>query len=1083
VKINVAIAALLISSTDVLVGQTTFASITGSVVDSTGAAIAGVEITATHAETGVSAAAASNNTGVFTIAQLREGDYVVRARSAGFKEFLARNVALASREVRRMDIRLEVGTVETSVEVSAGASLIETETARISDTRGANVLKALPHGNRSLWSFLGLSPQVLKAGGTSSTIRFAGSRANQADYSIDGTTIANPNDATQITPLVAHVEAFQEVRVDVANNTAEFSTLGQVTVISKTGTNNLHGSAFNYYTTSAFRARNPFALQRDSGIVHYPGASLGGPVMIPKLHDGRNRTFFFASIEATRGSAIRQLLNPTVPLAAWRAGDFGSTAIRDPLANAPFAGNRIPLARINPVASMIQDQFYPLPNFGSATILTSPNYLEQKVRPYDPSTTSTLRGDHHFSPRTFLFARWSYNRQFGRPFQSNLPTIGQQQQQRDTRAFNVSLTRHLRANFLNEFRYGVSHNNNPIAGPLRGLDQVRNLGLRGLAANLPDIEGMLNVNFAGIGITGLTQRDWTRVWYYTHQFQDHVSWYRGRHTIKAGGQVNRIYSNSLPAVPNLFGNVTFSNRYTNHPYADFLLGAPSTSARGFPSVQVGQRRNGYDFFVADDFKATQRLTVTLGLRYELHPSYREVNGQQAVFDIEQGRIVVPNGSMAKLSTLLPRNYVGVVEAGDARLPGSTLVRTDRNNFAPRIGLAFRPWGNRTVFRTGYGLFYDLVPRSVNAGGTPFTVAEPAYTNPAGTPAIVLPVVFPGSSQGPSAINLPAAVRTDLRNPFSMQYNFTIEHQRWDTGFRISYVGTNTRQGNWVYDINQPVADGRLFVDKPRRFPAYPGVNYVTNGAGHQYHALTTEVERRMSRGLYFQFSWSLARDIGDLERNEAPENAYDRRRERGVWSDIPTHRVTANCVYELPFGKGRPFLNGANRVANAIAGGWEISAIFNYNSGEFLTPLWTGRDPAGYAFTANRTPALVTIRADHLRNANLPASERTTARWFDTGAFGAPQNGAFGTSARGVIKGPDVRLFHSSLAKSFSFGERLRFRLDLTAMNSTNHPNYNNPATNISQTAAVGVITGIGGISALDQVGSRVLRTGMRAEW
>ncbi len=1056
--------------------QTTFASITGTVTDSTNAAAPGAEIVAVNQATGVRASAQSNSDGVYSLPQLLEGTYSVRVRHAGFKEHLATGVTITAREVRRLDIALELGAVESSVEVRGGASLIETETARISDTRGAEAFKALPNGNRSLWSFLSLSPNVLKAGGTSSTIRFAGSRANQADYSIDGSTIANPNDATQITPLVAHVEAFQEARIDAASNTAEFGTLGQVTVISKSGTNQFHGSAFDYYTAPAFRARNPFASQSDGGNIHYPGFSAGGPVRLPRVYDGRNRTFLFGSLEYTKGSAIRQLINPTVPLPGWRTGDFGTLAVRDPAANAPFPANRIPASRLNAVSTKIQDRFYPLPNTGSPAALVTPNYVEQKARPFDPSTSANLRLDHHFSSKTFAFARFSSNRQHGRPYQSNLPTVGQQSQQRDTRAFNATVTHQILPGLLNEFRYGVSHNNNPIAGSVRGLELVRELGLRGLADDLPDVEGILTVSFAGSPITGITQRDRTRVWYYTHQYQDQLSWFRGRHSIKAGGIFMRVYSNSLPAVPNLFGNVAFSNRYTGQPYADFLLGAPSTSSRGFPARQVGQIRNAWDLFVADEFKATRRLNLSYGVRYELHPGYRETNGQQATFDFEQGRIVVPNGALDKISPLMPRNYVNTVEASAAGFPGETLLRTDRNNFAPRLGFAYRLLGSHTVVRGGYGIYYDLVPRSVNGGGSPFALTEPAFNNPAGTPQIVLPVVFPGAQGGPATINLPAAVRLDLRTPFSMQYNLTFEHQRWSTGFRLSYVGTNTRQGHWVQNLNQPVADSRLFVNKPRRFPAYPAVNYVTNGAGHQYHALTAEVERRLSRGLSYQFSWSWARDIGDLERNEAPENALDRARERGVWQDVPTHRFTANFIYELP-GLRR----ATPRWAGAIIGGWALSGIFNYHSGEFLTPLWTGRDPAGTVFSANTTPALVTIRPDHLRDANLNSSARTLARWFDPAAFEAPKNGAFGTAARGVIKGPNLALLHASIAKSWAWRERLRLRLDLTAMNSLNHPNWSNPATNITQ--AAGVITGVGGVSQLDQDGPRLLRTGLRLEW
>jgi hypothetical protein len=337
------------------------------------------------------------------------------------------------------------------------------------------------------------------------------------------------------------------------------------------------------------------------------------------------------------------------------------------------------------------------------------------------------------------------------------------------------------------------------------------------------------------------------------------------------------------------------------------------------------------------------------------------------------------------------------------------------------------------------------------------------------------------------VGIPAAINPNLKIPYSMQYNLTVEHSRWDTGFRASYIGTNTRQGDWSYDYNSPVPDTRPYVDKPRAFPQYPGISYFTNGAGHQYHSLTLEAERHMAKGLYFQSSWVWARDIGDLNRGASPENPFDRQRERAVWEDIPTHRVTTNWLYQLPFGKGRRWLAGANRLTNLAVGGWELSGIYSLYSGQFLTPFWTGPDPTGTAFSSSRTPANVTRRPDHLRNANLPDGQRLVNRWFDVSAFGAPQPGQFGTSAKGVIKGPGVNVWHAGFIKNFTFAERgPRLRWELTATNFFNHPNYSNPVTNISSQATAATISGVGGVNGAstgDQPGARAFRMGFRAEW
>lgn len=756
----------------------------------------------------------------------------------------------------------------------------------------------------------------------------------------------------------------------------------------------------------------------------------------------------------------------------------------------------IPANRINPVSQNIQDRFYPLPNFGDPNVLTSQNYRENKIRPRDPSTYWTTRIDHRFSDRDTIFGRYTWHRAFNRTYEGNLPTIGRRFQQRDNRAATVSYTHTFSATLLNEFRWGVVLNNNPVEGPINGPSLVNELGLVGLAPDLPDISGILRVMWAGVGLQSIDQPNYTRPGFrnYLHDFQDHVSRFRGRHNIKVGFNLSRIEWDDMSANANLFGTVTFSNTFTSagragqgHPYADFLLGIPTSAARAFPPIRVDRLRWQYDFFVVDDFKVNNKLTLNLGLRYELHPGWREENDRISMFDIGSGRIVVPEGAQSKVSPLFPEGYVGIVNAGELGLPNRTLIRTDRNNFAPRVGVAYRPWGNRTVLRAGYGFFFDVVPRNLNMGGIPYVLNEPTYTNPANNPDVIFPRVFPAAgSAGPSTVGIPAAVNPDLVMPYSMQYNVTIEHQRWGTGFRASYIGTNTRKGDYNYNYNAPVPDDRPFIDKPRPFPQYPGISYFTNGAGHQYNGLTVEAERAFSHGLYFQTSWTWARDVFDLERGQALENPFDRRREVAVSQDIPTHRYNLNFIYEFPFGRGRPFLSGASRLTNLIVGGWEVSGIYSYFSGQFLTPLWTGPDPTGTAFTNSRTPANVEIRPDHLRNANLPSDQRSVNQWFDPSAFDAPDAGNFGTSAKGVIKGPDVNVWHTGFHKNFIFTEKMRLRLEMTATNFFNHPNWSNPAVNISQVANVGVISGVGGVngsSTGDQPGARSFRLGVRFEW
>jgi len=1083
--------------------QTTFASITGTVTDASGALVPNATVAATNVQTNITTTAKSNVDGNYTIAQLKEGSYTVRAEAAGFKSFIMDNVGLAARDVRRVDIKLEIGSVETSVEVTGGATLIETETARITDTKDSQVINAIPTNSRGLWALLNLAPGLQGQDGSSVT-RFAGSRVNENNWSIDGTTFSDGVDNTQTGPLANYIESFQEVKVDLSNNSAEFSSIGQVTIISKSGTNQLHGTVFDYYSTPWFRARGFFDSSRATGIRHLPGAAVGGPVWLPKIYDGRNRTFFYYSYETARGSAAQDRLNPTVAPVPWRTGDFSGadTPIIDPTTGNPFPNNRIPTARLNPVSLKIQDKFFPLPNYGDPNTFSTQNYRELKIRQYDPSTYWTTRIDHRFSDKDLIFGRYTWSRLYSRPWEGNLPTIGQRWQQRDDRAATTSYTHSFTPTLLNELRWGFGLNNNPINYDLslgttqHGLQLVQDLGLVGLAPNLPNINGILNLSFNN-GMTGLYQYPWRQKGYRTHseEFQDHLSWFKGRHNMKFGFRLLWDEWDDFGASSNLFGNVKFTDRFTGNPYADFLLGIPTTASRAFPPVEVARNRWSYDFFATDDFKIGPKLTLNLGVRYELHMNWRENNGMMSLFDIKSGELVIPDNAMSKVSALFPKNFVGIATASSVGFDPNTLVHLDKNNIAPRIGLAYRPWGNATVFRAGFGVFYNVVPLAyaLNFGDVPFLLAEPSYNNPKDNPQVIFPRVFPGTGTGgPSDVSLSAAQNPDYKTPYSLQYNFTIERQQWNTGFRASYIGTAMRKGPYVYNYNTPVANDQPFVDKPRPYPNFPEIDYVTNGAGHQYNGLTLEALRHLSGGLYFQSSWTWARDRYDMDYNwdfdtwqYFSEDPRNRHREIGPAMEIPTHRWTSNFIYQLPFGRGRKFGSNVSKVANLFVGGWELTGIYTLQTGMFLTPFWSGDDPVGIAYTDSTTPASVTMRPDILKNPNLSGSQQTLNEWFDPSAFAPPQAGHFGTSGKGVIIGPGVNVFSAGFAKEFQFHERARLRWEMTANNFFNHPNWANPSTDITD-SSVGVITSDGGVtsgSVGDRASARAFRMGLRLQF
>jgi hypothetical protein len=1072
-----------------IAAQTTFATITGTVTDSSGAVIRGAAVTATNVETSVATKTTTNDDGVYTVGQLREGPYLLSITAPGFREFIATDVVLVTRDLRRIDGVLQTGSFEAAVKVTAGSTPIELETARVSDVRTAHQLRMLPLNDPGVYSTLAITPMMSFRGGI---YTFAGSKLNQSQFALDGTSMSDGVNENAIGPLANYIESFKEVKMDIASNSAESASLGQVTIVSKSGTNRFAGAVFDYYQSPILRVKNPFSMQRGRGVIHFPGVALGGPAVIPRLYDGRGRTFWFVSGETVNGSSASADLNPTVPLEPWRRGDFSGLGIpiRNPLTGEVYADGRIPQSALNPVALRLQDRFYPVPNTGGTTTLTANNFREtvdtDRSKPY----YATARVDHNFGDRDRIFGRFTFHQATNPVWEGNLPAIGMRQQLRQNKALTFSYTRILGPSLINELRYGHAYNNNPISGPIRGLEVVDSLGLRGLAPGLPDIGGILKVSFPGTALTGLSQIDVQNPGFLNriHQIQDQVTWLAGTHSLKFGTDIRRIDWEEMIAPATLFGSIDFTGRYTGHPYADFLLGLPNTASRAFPPVPTLRRRWTYDFFAQDDWKIGRNLTVNLGLRYDLHPGWVEREGRLAFFDVTSGAIAIADDGANKVSPLMPSSYVGIVTASSLGLPSNTLVRTDRNNFAPRLGVAWRPFSDaRTVLRAGYGLYYDLLPIELQAARAPFVFTETPFTNPA-APSVVLPTVFPAAgTAGPSSIALPLAVNPNVTLPYSHQFSLTVEHERWNTGFRVSYVATLGRDMWYTRDVNSPVADERLYNEKPRPFPQYPSITYADNGAGHDYHGVTIEAERRFSGGLFFQAAYTTATDTTEtVEWTNAIENPFDLARERGRDSATPLHRLTTAVIYELPFGHGKRWLSTAPTAVDLALGGWEISVVGYLQSGNFLTPTISVPDPTGTRFTTAATRPVISIRPDQLRDPQL--ADPTIDRWFDVSAFGAPPIGRFGTAERGAIESPGLNLWHFGLLKRFRFSDHPGtpiFRIEATATNIFNHPQWASPNVNVTPTnVSAGRISAIGGSAgAIQQAGMRSIRLGLRMEW
>jgi hypothetical protein len=929
---------------------------------------------------------------------------------------------------------------------------------------------------------------------------FAGSTRGQWRRTFNGAV------GSAVGNIVDSNEGFEEMKVDYVTNSAEYGQLAEISVVTRSGQNELHGSGYWTYVTPAFRASNPFTSTRSGTINHRYGFTVGGPMYIPKIYNGRNRTFWFVGANTIGSSGSQVNLNASVPIAAWREGDFSGLGlqIRNPLTGEIYPNGRIPASAINPVSRRIQDRFYPLPNFGDGNTFTSNNYRESFVAPFGRELRGMMRLDHRFSDKDYVYSSYAFYQGKGNFWQSSLPTVGYGTTFRRQKMFTLNYTRTFSPSVLNEARFGYSYNNNPQNPPLVGLDIARDFGLQGLAPDLPNVKGVYQVSFSGLGLSPITHtNNWSNPGNLTKDpnFQNIVTYYRGKHTFKAGATWSKDVFLHYGAPANLFGFGTFANTYTRvpgvansgHAYADFLLGIPTSAARAFPPRLQDTTSRRLEGFFQDDWKITPRLTLNLGIRYEHHRPSEEQSGLASIFDVNTGKIVVPDKGMSLVSPLMPTGYVDVISASGIGLP-NTLLKTDTNNFAPRFGFAYRPFAksNTTVVRGGYGIYYDNAVPDLTVGGVPFAITEPTFTNTT-APSVVLPWVFPATGgRGPATVNLPVAVNPNLQTPYSQQWNLTIEHERWDTGFRLSYIGTNTRQMWYGRNINAPVVDDRLFINKPRMFPNYPAINYNDNGANHNYHAMNVEITRRMKNGLTLQSTWTWARDVGDVVHATGTaigviQNPYNRSAERGPYSGIPTHRWVNYAIYELPFGKGKKWMTSASHIVDAVAGGWMLSVIGFIQTGQFLTANYSMPDPTGTAYTTSGNRPLVTIRPDAIRNPHL--ENPTVDRWFDPSAFQAPPIGRFGNSSPGGIIGPGENMWHAGIYKYYQFpgSERApKLRIELTATNAFNHPNWSNPNTLISNPTAAGTITSVGGPnggSLGDKAGPRELMLGLRLEW
>ncbi|MGH9656959.1 MAG: TonB-dependent receptor domain-containing protein, partial [Bryobacteraceae bacterium] len=727
--------------------------------------------------------------------------------------------------------------------------------------------------------------------------------------------------------------------------------------VTKSGSNALHGSAYEFNRNRVYAARNGRAAIKPPLNRNDFGFTVGGPVR-------KDKTFFFGGYEGLRErSSVTRTLS--VGTAAMRAGDFtGLPALIDPLSGLPFASNRIPEGRIDSRAKALIG-FVPVNNqAGSGPAGTLNNFVVNVPNIWNVNRW-IARGDHQISPRDSLTAGFTYSK--GDPYfvaRSTPPNYGNGGDFGYlTGTAHISYTRHFTARTLNEFRLaGLYH------GSIRQ-GQNTDFNPKQLFPDLYD-----GLPYGGLPYAAINSHvaigdygGFDRSPQYTLQYIDNLSMVRGRHTIKAGFDFAN-YRNSTPPFAGgfgsgllneaSFGRFNFNGRYTNadrpgaqpaHAYADFLLGYPVSTARSTATSLSLFYQSRYSAYVQDDWQVRPNLSVSLGLRYMVHTTWRERDDALSNFDFDTGRLVVPSDKLPSLG--IDRVFRALPIDLKA---GAQAYQSDRNNFAPRIGFAYRPFGNATtVFRGGFGLFYNPLPfflgvRALNFSNPPFQISETfeAAAGPAPTLTLARPFGGSGSLVANPSITV---MERNLKNGESYQWNLSLEREvAKNLGLRASYVGNHTAHlpyNGRQFNNPQTQAPGNI---QPRRpYQPWSTIGLIASGGDSTLHQLQLEAVQRLARGLTFQIEYSWNRSLDNTPISGGPEDPYNNARDRGNSDQIRRHIFTAAYSYELPFGKGKRFAASAGAL-DRIVSGWQVAGI---------TYLRTG-PPFSVGFTATQAGAL-----------------------------------------------------------------------------------------------------------------------------
>lgn len=1074
---------LLLLSCTIAWAQQDYGGIVITATDQTAATLPGATVTLVNNGTNAKLQATTNAIGTALVTPLPVGDYRITVEKQGFTSTVISHVTVQLQQTTRVPVVLAVGSVSEQTVVTAQMPNLETEDTSAGQTISSELKDNLPVIDRS---FNHLAPLTIgvnltnPSGPRDSGTGFSANGVSQYqnNYILDGTDNnsydQNVNEG-RTWAIEPSLDAIAEFRVQTNAYSAEFGRDGGavINVITKSGTNHFHGSAYEYLQNSALNTNDFFNNAQKIAKPDYKknifGASLGGPIWLPRVYDGHDKTFFFADFEMQPYRAPGTPNKGLIPTQAEASGDFSQDAtIYDPTTGNPFPGNKIPSSRISPIAAKIAAAI-PAPN-----LTGSNNYLHNGPTNTDDNRVA-IRVDHQLTANDSIFVRYQYQHQ-------NMPQVGlfagtiltgDDNNSADAQGVVANWLHTTNANLINDARFGWTRLNwlNSPANPKNVNQQV---GIQGVPVQGGLAGGLASINFSnGLSSFGgsYSEQDLNG----TYQASDTVTWLRGRHAMKMGGTFRRIsfLSAASSFAPN--GEFDFDGHYTSggtsarNAFADFLLDLPN-QARISAIHTNDYHRQAYALFFQDTYKVTPKLTLNAGVRWDYVTPVWETHNHGAILNPYTRTLNLDHYTGAFPDATQRQINAGILTINNHanRYFG---VDPDHHDFAPRIGFSYLLL-QKTVFSAGYGLFFgpeQLGPFGEPSPGfsTPF-LSQASYAPASSVATAVSPVTmdtgFPSTAlTNPTDPTLYAAA-LNLRTPYFGQWNATIQQQLTaNSSLDISYLGSKTTAMYTTMDWNIPAIALNNSVPYAQRQP-FPDVDANGNlqpGAAIQgpanagmgtYNALGLKFQSHLQNGLSMLSSYTWAHDIDNITNsglsvgnNGRGNYPWNQKAQRGNsdWN-IEDRWVTA-FHYELPFGRGKTFGGDMSRLTDAFLGGWQLGGILTVESGNWYT-VNQNFDSANnglgsFCGTCRQRPDVVPGQ-DPNKGPRKVDPNNPLIHWFNVNAFQNAANGTVGNVRRNSVLGPAHRQFDASLAKQISFREGTNLQFRLEAFNATNTTNY-----------------------------------------